>query len=344
MNQIDQIDFVVTWLDSNDPLWQEEYRKYKGDIKSGDRSKARYRNWDDLFRYWFRSVENYAPWVNKVYLVTNGKFPDWINPNHPKIVMVKHSDFIPEQFLPTFNSCTIELNLGRIEGLSEHFVYFNDDCYLNQPIESTYFFRNGLPCDNTEETFLNAAKYSQVRSFDNYLHKICDVGLINCFFNRREVVRQSFSKWMNPHLSFQGLLVSLFLTILRRTKFEGFRGAHVEQPMLKSTFAEVWGKAESLATISCSRFREDLSLNPYIIRYWQLAQNKFCPKKFRAAKINISLNNIDIIKRTLRSEKIKSVCLNDDLSGLSEKEVDYLKETILDFMQVKFPSKSEFEL
>lgn len=344
MNHIEPIDFVVTWLDSNDPLWIEDYHKYKGSIKSGDHSDARYRNWDDLFRFWFRAVENYAPWVNKVYLVTNGKFPDWINPDHPKIVLVKHSDFIPEKYLPTFNSITIELNMGRIKGLSENFVYFNDDMYINQPIEPTYYFRNGLPCDNTEETFLMAAKYTPERSFDNYLHRICGIGLLNCQFNRREVVKKSFMKWINPRLSLAGILVSLFLTILKRGKFEGFRGPHVEQPMIKSIFAEIWEKYEPMMNVSCSRFREDFSLNPYVIRYWQLAQNRFYPKRFKGKKINISLDNIDIIRKSLMSKNIKSICLNDDLSGLSDKDVLYLKETIVAFWQEKLPRKSKYEL
>ena len=85
----------------------------------------------NIFRYWFRAVERYAPWVNKVFLVTNGKFPDWINPDNPKLVLVKHDDYIPEEYLPTFNSCAIELHLHRIKDLSEHFVYFNDDTMLN---------------------------------------------------------------------------------------------------------------------------------------------------------------------------------------------------------------------
>ena len=246
--------------------------------------------------------------------------------------------------MPTFNSCTIELNLGKIEGLSECFVYFNDDCYLNQPVKPTYYFRNGLPCDNTEETFLTAAIYSPERSFDNYLHRACDVGLINCHFNRREVVSQAMFKWMNPYLSLKGLMVSIFLTLLKRNMFEGFRGCHVEQPMMKSTFTEIWNKYESLMDISCSRFREDFSLNPYIIRYWQLAKDEFYPKKFEAKKINISIENLSIIKKSLNSRKIKSLCLNDDVVGLSADDILFLKNEVLDLMQKKFPLKSKFEL
>ena len=63
------IDFVVTWLDSSDPLWQAEFAKYKKE-ETGHMESARFRNLE-IFKYWFRAVEQYAPWVNKVYLVTN---------------------------------------------------------------------------------------------------------------------------------------------------------------------------------------------------------------------------------------------------------------------------------
>lgn len=133
-----KIDFVVTWLDANDPIWRESYNKYRGGVHKEDR--GRYRNWD-LFRYWFRAVENYAPWVNKVFLVTNGKFPDWINAKHPKLVLIKHTDYMPEKYLPTFNSRAIELNFHCIPGLSEHFVYFNDDMFTGRA-RARYTLRN----------------------------------------------------------------------------------------------------------------------------------------------------------------------------------------------------------
>ena len=74
---MEMIDFVVTWLDSTDPEWQKEYAHYSPNSK-GDISLARFRDMK-IFHYWFRAVETYAPWVNKIFLVTNGKFPDWIN-------------------------------------------------------------------------------------------------------------------------------------------------------------------------------------------------------------------------------------------------------------------------
>ena len=117
------IDFVVTWLDSSDPNWQKSLAEYSPNTK-GDKGKARFRDMR-LFHYWFRAVEMYAPWVHKVFLITNGKYPDWINKDNPKLVLVKHEDYMPKECLPTFNSCAIELHMHKIKGLSEHFVYFN---------------------------------------------------------------------------------------------------------------------------------------------------------------------------------------------------------------------------
>ena len=184
------IDFVVTWVDSNDPKWQEEFRKYKGITTTADQSKARYRDWD-FFKYWFRAVEKYAPWVHKVYVITNGKFPDWINPSCDKLALVKHSDYIPEQFLPTFNSRTIEFYMNRIKGLSEHFVYFNDDMYLNAPVSPEYYFRNGLPCDNNAESVYNVTAYHPTTRFHISVGLFVNICVINGHFDRREVIKQS---------------------------------------------------------------------------------------------------------------------------------------------------------
>ena len=145
------IDFVVPWLDSSDPMWQKQFSVFSQKEK-GRKEAARFRNMD-IFHYWFRAVEKYAPWVRKVFIITNGTFPDWINKEHPKLVLVKHSDYMPPEYLPTFNASAIELHIHKIKGLSEHFVYFNDDMFLNAPVSPQYYFRNGLPCDSNRETF-----------------------------------------------------------------------------------------------------------------------------------------------------------------------------------------------
>ena len=87
-----KIDFVIYWVNGNDPEWQKEYCKFKG--REYEKEAYRFRDWDNL-KYWFRAVERYAPWVNHVYLVTNGQCPEWLNLNNPKVRLVKHSDYIP---------------------------------------------------------------------------------------------------------------------------------------------------------------------------------------------------------------------------------------------------------
>lgn len=336
----DSIDFVVSWLDSNDPIWQEQYYKYKNQGKKGDTSTARYREWD-LFHYWFRAVETYAPWVNKVYLVTNGKFPDWINKNHPKLVLIKHSDYIPEEFLPTFNSRTIELYLHKIHGLSEHFVYFNDDFYLNAPITPDYYFKDGLPCDYNRETVFNVPIYSAGNKFGTYHTILSDIGVINAHFNRWVTVRQSMKRWFGPHLGIKGILLSFNLR--RQHRFIGFKWRHYEQPFLKSVFEDAWEKECEMLTNSCTRFREPTTLNQYFFRYWQFATNKFHPiSKISYRYLSLIKNNLPTIKKILLESKIKSVCLND-VPYCTHEEYLEMKKEIHQLFEQKFPKKSLFE-
>ncbi|WP_369309232.1 stealth family protein [Providencia rettgeri] len=142
------LDIVLIWVDGNDPEWQNEYKKYSNKYINGDTSEIRFRDFE-LLKYWFRGIEKYTPWVRKVHFVTCGHLPNWLNINNEKINFVRHSDFIPKEYLPTFNSHTIELNLHRIEGLSENFIYFNDDFFIINKLENNYFFnlKNKLPKD-----------------------------------------------------------------------------------------------------------------------------------------------------------------------------------------------------
>ena len=143
------IDFVITWVDGSDPLWfrqKQNAKKKQGVSVDIDDRIERYRDWE-ILKYLFRSIENFAPWVNNVYFVTCGHLPAWLNTECPKLQIVSHKDFIPEKYLPTFNSHSIEWNFHRIKNLSEHFVYFNDDMFLLHPIKPTDFFENGKPVD-----------------------------------------------------------------------------------------------------------------------------------------------------------------------------------------------------
>ena len=84
------IDFVITWVDGDDPAWKEERAKYdhpEGCISNSNDSQ--YRDWG-ILPYWFRSVERYAPWVRRIHFITCGHYPEWLNLDHPKLLFVKH--------------------------------------------------------------------------------------------------------------------------------------------------------------------------------------------------------------------------------------------------------------
>lgn len=333
-----KIDFVVLWVDSNDPEWIKLYNHFRPEKPIKD--KARYRNWD-IFRYWFRAVEKYAPWVNKVFLITNGKFPDWINSDCEKLVLVKHSDYIPKKFLPTFNSNTIELNIGRIKELSEHFVFFNDDMFINAPITPDYYFHKGLPCDYNQEKILRYPRYSQQDGFGLNLYLFYNVAILNNHFSRKETIHKAWWKWYGPHLWGKSIITSLLL--LKERHFESFAFVHNEQPMLKSVLNEIWEKEKDCLERSCTMFRHDVQLNQYLIRYWQFASNKFHPMKRNGiAYHNYNQEILAEIADNLKEEKIKSICINDS-PYCSEKDFELASKTIRRAFKEKFPSKSIFE-
>ncbi len=337
----EKIDFVVTWLDSNDPLWQGQYKKYKFQGKDGGEEEARFRDWG-FFKYWFRAVETYAPWVNRVFLVTNGKFPDWINEKHPKLVLVKHSDYIPEEHLPTFNSCTIELHMNRIPGLSEHFVYFNDDCFLLRPRTPEDYFKKGLPCDCNIETAFNVPIYSEEDRFSINMSMLANIGVINRNFNRWETVRQSPKRWIGLHLGLREKILCLYLG--RQGKFSGFKWRHYEQPFLKSVMDEAWEKEAKILNNSCTRFREEVILNPYFFRYWQFASNKFYPIKLDTEHaVALRKHNIVKIKNIFKNKTLTSICLNDS-PYCTHLEFEQIRDTIKDILDNNYPQKSSFEI
>ncbi|MBQ9203662.1 MAG: capsule biosynthesis protein CapK [Prevotella sp.] len=335
-----KIDFVVLWLDSNDPKWQKDYATYSPQAKEG-KGNVRFRD-HDTFRYWFRAVEKYAPWVHKVFLVTNGKFPDWINRDCQRLELVEHADYIPQEMLPTFNSSVIEVFLNRIKGLSEQFVYFNDDMFLNAPVSPNYYFKNGLPCDCNKESCLNVPIYTKEDKFGICFNMMTCIGLVNGHFNRWRTVCQSPRRWFGPHLGLTGLLMSCMLA--KQRLFVGFTNYHVEQAFLKSTLNEVWESEGEFISGSCTRFRSPVQPIQYLFRYWQFASNTFYPMKRNRAFFFLS--NREVLKdmeKTMKEEKCVSLCLNDS-AFCTDEDYEYLREELPRLFERKFPQKSAFEL
>jgi hypothetical protein len=130
------IDAVYTWVDGGDPEFREQLSQYRGKqaVDKHSSYSARFRDNQEL-RFSLRSLERYAPWVGRVYLVTNGQVPDWIDTNHSRLILVDHKAlFASPALLPSFNSFAIEWQLFRIPGLSRRFLYFNDDFFLGRAV------------------------------------------------------------------------------------------------------------------------------------------------------------------------------------------------------------------
>ena len=145
------IDVVFPYVDCNDPNWQALYNEAVTNRKNDDKlpksiatGEERFRS-NGLLKYVFRSIGKYLPWVNKVHMIvqSDSQVPEWIN--REKVNIVYHEDFIPKEYLPTFNSGTIEMFLHNIKDLSENFLYSNDDVFINDFFKPTDFFMNDKP-------------------------------------------------------------------------------------------------------------------------------------------------------------------------------------------------------
>ncbi|MDE5981320.1 MAG: Stealth CR1 domain-containing protein [Bacteroidaceae bacterium] len=141
------IDLVYLWVDGSDPAWQAKHNVYTGSTAEQTKTdcKGRYADNEEL-RYSLRSVEMYAPWIHHVFIVTDSQVPSWLDTSNPKVTVVDHRDILPAACLPCFNSALIEHFLYCIPGLAEHFLYANDDTFINQPVAPvTFFGSDGLP-------------------------------------------------------------------------------------------------------------------------------------------------------------------------------------------------------
>lgn len=139
------MDVVYTWVNHNDPEWQKLHKNATAKLPPSDSRHssvndiARYQNRDEI-KYSINSLRMYAPWVRNIFIVTNCALPDWAK-NDRQIIKVDHRDIFPDtSVLPTFNAFAIEACLHRIDGLSEHFIYFNDDVFLLNPVSISVFF------------------------------------------------------------------------------------------------------------------------------------------------------------------------------------------------------------
>lgn len=303
-----KIDVVIAWVDGNDPAWLAEKERVSPSALADGRA-LRYRDWGVL-PYLFRGLERFAPWVNNVHLVTWGHLPTWLNIDHPKLHIVNHKDYIPSEYLPTFSSHTIELNLHRIKGLAEQFIYFNDDMFLLRPVDADRFFRNGLPRDFA---IMNPAYTLDLAegSGDDQIFYIPynNINHLNAHYSMQTCIKQHPMKWYHP---VYGVDLLRNLLLFPWGRFVGFVDNHLPQPYRKSAFTAAWADSFAVLDATCRNpIRTDHDVNHWYIRYRQLAEGNFCPiRQIKDAVFALKTDNTEIFD-TIKHQRLPLLCLND---------------------------------
>lgn len=336
---MNDVDVVIMWVDGGDKSWLREKLKYsekKSTSQDEDALISRYRDWNNL-QYIFRGVEKFMPWVRKVHFVTNGQKPHWLNEHASKLNWVQHKDFMPAEYLPTFSSHAIELNLHRIKNLADKFVLLNDDTFITKNSKREDFFsKQGLPKDQAVLFRITSPNYDDI--FPHVL--LNDISVINRNFNRNRVLSSNFIKYF----SFKNGILSPFLnaTFLPTNHFPGFIIHHMPQAYLKETFREVWQKEHDVMHLtSLNKFRTLNDVNQYVMREWQLAMGKFEPTNITKTSKYYSLfpKQLRDASVALRSGKYRMICINDVEVGNFIETRDVINTSLESIMS----DKSEFE-
>lgn len=327
-----KIDFVVTWVDNTDEKWYRKKEQYmpNNESEAGMSGEKAYRNWE-TFKYWFRGVEKFAPWVNKVYLVTDEQVPSWLDTTYKKVEVVDHKDIIDQKYLPVFNSNAIEMNLHKIQGLSENFVYFNDDLYLTSDVQPSDFFVNDFPVDMAVLSPIIPEKNGTAN------FQVNDMEIINSYFTKSEIVKNG----RMLSLKYGKNLLRTLLQLPMKNMC-GYFEPHLPLKFKKSTFETVWAKEpEVLQETIASRFREKTNINLWLFRYWQLASGNFFPRNTDHLGKLYSLDgdNTEIFE-VLKKQKHKIMCIND---GFEVNDFYRQKELLKESFEEILPNRSKFE-
>ena len=330
------IDFVIPWVDGSDPAWLAEKNECLPDCAGDSASANRYRDWD-LLRYWFRSVEKYAPWVRKIHFLTWGHVPEFLDRDCPKLHIVRHTDFIPAEYLPTFSSHVIEMNLHRIPDLAEHFVYFNDDTFLLRDFRQEDFFRDGLPC-----TYGAEIPWTFCGRLGIWAHAAAnDLGVINAHFSKRAAVRDHGRKYLAGCYGWKTNLRTFGLQKLFPDQFTGFKNLHAPAAYLKQTIREVWEAEPELLGATCrNRFRTAADVNQWVFIWWQIAKGSFSPAVIDNFICPIHSDTIERACDAIVHQRYAYLCANDP-EELEEFEA--LARRLQDAFQTMLPEKSSFE-
>lgn len=312
-----EIDLVYLWVDGGDPAWQAKRRACAGDSRASGEggSKARYANHDEL-KYALRSAEKYAPWIRRIFIVTDAQTPAWLDTANPRVRIVDQSQILPPEALPCFNSTVIESYLHRIPGLAEHFLYANDDMFFTAPLAPNFFFApDGWPFVRLKRKPLGKWHYRAKVAGKALLGK--RPGSYRATIHRAaELVERKYGT---------------YYAALPHHNVDAYR---------KSDLAEVFEGVfrEQTEAALPHHFRTDDDLQRAVALYYALAVGhghlKYADNR---ESLRIVVQRADFDRRFLRFRPAL-LCLND-----SQHAGDDDRQRIRPFLEALFPEKSAFE-
>ena len=261
------MDVVITFVDGNDPQWREDFRR----VLDVPALEKRYRDWG-LLRFLLRGIETHLPFVRKVFLVVarDSQVPAWVDRRHVNVVL--HEQIIPAEYLPTFNSCTIEMFLHRIPDLEERFLYFNDDMFPMMDCTEEDFFPEGHPA----------------------------IGFASCRWSRSLFKRQCLN---SDRLARRAAGVEAGRDFLRPE--------HICSPMLKSACEAAFAAVEPEILASLSPLREKKNINQYFFLDYQLFTGMAIDRRIPKRHFSLAAAATNRICSFLELPDRQMVCIND---------------------------------
>lgn len=310
------VDVVFTWVNSDDTDWQKLYAQYKPDFNSDATSTSRFYSRDEL-KYALRSWEKYGNFVRKIFVVSNCAPPAWLNLENPKIEWIWHEKIMPKEVLPTFSSHAIETSLFRIPGLSNYFIYSNDDFLLVRPLTvENFYYHNGI------------AKL-RLENWGNVNGEVTEgePDYLNGARNANALLEQEF-----------GLSTTQLHT-------------HSPQSMRVDVLQEMYGKyGQHFDETMSHKFRtkDDIAVTGYFYHHYALLSGRALQSTDKTELVQQNhpnfqkkLNNIVKLNMERKYDQLPlSVCVNDGADS-------HLNETwnieVMKFLDALFPQKSTFE-
>jgi|SRR5690606_11858960 len=308
-----QVDLIYLWVDGSDPEWQARKRQFTGLVadNSETNNKGRYISNDEL-KYALRSAEKHAPWIRRIYIVTDDQCPVWLDTSHPRIQIVDHREIMPPEILPCFNSSVIEYFLHRIPGLSAHFLLANDDMFFNAELSPDFFFAaDGYPIVRLKRKPLgkwhHRLKALAGKKLGQYAQKVVDATLL---------VEKKFGKYYPgvPHHNIDAYLKEDYRTAVEEVFNEQIKKS---QHHRVRTFGDMHRSAFSYYALAIGH-----------------GHLKYVGRR-EASRILVYKHDF---MNYLRRYQPALFCLNDN-----QRVTDADRRKIRPFLEALFPDKSAFE-